>query len=112
MIFLGRPSLILHDDEIILEQKGKKKHQSIHARETDYNLSGLEHFHKRVPYTPLHCKIDSLKNIGAFHASRTNIDILSRSHKNRSDHVSRRNKRNSRINTLSSSNQFRLLLTL
>ena len=36
------------------------------------------------------CKIDSRKNIGAFHASRTNIEILSCSRKNQGDHVSRR----------------------
>ena len=41
-----------------------------------------------------HGKLDSRKNIGAFHASRTDIEFLSRSRKNQGDHVSRRYKRN------------------
>ena len=57
------------------------------------------------------CKINSRKNIGAFHASPTNIEILSRSRKNQGDHVSRRYKRNSRIYIFTCFNLFRLLLT-
>ena len=53
-------------------------------------------------YTP--SKIESSKNIGAFQASGTNIEILSRSRKNQGDHDSRRYKRNSRIDIFTSFN--------
>ena len=65
------------------------------------------HFTCKIP----HCKIDSRKNIGTFHASRTNIEILSRSRKNQGDHVSRRHKINSQIDIFTSFNLFRLSVT-